>query len=430
MEIEKSVIGKEKDPNSFSRAMYMIEAALEYFIAMMLADAYLAKICKSIGMTDSVIGVLSAFVSLGCSMQMAAVFFVGKVSVKKMVCGGSLVTDLCFVLVYLTPFFPAENGTKSLILVILLLLAHLIKNVVQSSKIDWFMSFVDDSKRGIFTANKEIISLIGGMVFTFVMGVVIDVFEAAGNLSGAFLISGITVFFLGVFHVLTMILTRDKSAENKSVDGETCFSLKSLIFNKNIMKIVLFSILWNIVNYSTTPFYGAYKVDALGFTMTFNSVLTVVYSIIRSVASRPVGRFADKHSFASAMILCFVILSASLFANIFTVPSNGYVMFTIYYILFAVAMAGINSGLLNLLYDYVPHERRTAAYAFQNAVSGLIGFVTTWAVSFLVEYIQNNGNALLGINIYAQQAVSALGFAFSLLALIYLVFVVKKISRP
>ena len=423
----KIIIGKGKNPDSFCRIMYIIEAALEYFIAMMVADAYLAKICKSIGMTDGDIGVLSAFVSLGCGMQIAAVFIAGRMPVKKMVCTGTLITNLCFVLVYLTPFFSVKKGAKSVILIVLLLSAQLIKNVVHSPKIDWFMSFVSDSERGIFTANKEIISLIGGMVFTFAMGVTIDAFEAAGDLYGGFLVSAITVFALGVLHILTMILTKDKPQE-RTASGSR-FSLKSLVSDKCLMKIVLFSVLWHVVNYSTTPFYGAYKVDSLGFTMTFNSILTVGYSIIRSVVSRPMGRFADRRSFASMMTLCFVILSASLFVNIFTVPSNGRIMFTMYYILYAVAMAGINSGVINLLYDYVPHEKRTASFAFQNTVSGLAGFGTTWLVSRIVEYIQQSGNMLFGINIYAQQAVSAIGFLFSIAGIMYLVFVVKRIPR-
>jgi len=135
------------------------------------------------------------------------------------------------------------------------------------------------------------------------------------------------------------------------------------------------------------------------------------------------------YSKVRVITLCFVILSASLFVNIFTVPSNGRIMFTMYYILYAVAMAGINSGVINLLYDYVPHEKRTASFAFQNTVSGLAGFGTTWLVSRIVEYIQQSGNMLFGINIYAQQAVSAIGFLFSIAGIMYLVFVVKRIPR-
>ena len=128
-------------------------------------------------------------------------------------------------------------------------------------------------------------------------------------------------------------------------------------------------------------------------------------------------------------IICFAIISLAFGINIFTVPSNGYVMFTIYYILFAVAMAGINSGTVNLVYDYVPHNQRVAALALQNSIAGIIGFLTTTVVSLLVDYIQESGNVFLGMKLYAPQVVSAIGFIMAIVTELYLVFVISKIKR-
>ncbi len=423
---------REKDPYSFSRVLYIIEAALEYFISILFADSYLAKITTAIGMSDSLIGVLSAFVSLGCGMQIIAIFLTGRDSVKRMVCAGTIITNLSFMFVYMTPFFPIENGARSIILLVILLLAHLIKNIVHSPKMNWFMSLVDDSKRGVFTANKEIISLIGGMVFTLCMGALIDMFELAGNLNGAFVACAITVFVLSVLHVLTLVFSKEKKVAEKnteSTEKSKKLPLKELFSNKNLLKVIIFSILWHIAHYATTPFYGAYKNNVLGFSMLFNSVLSIAYSIIRALCSRPLGRFADRKSFATMLIICFAIISAAFGINIFTVPSNGYVMFTIYYILFAIAMAGINSGTVNLVYDYVPHNQRVAALALQNSIAGVIGFLTTTVVSLLVDHIQISGNVFLGMKVYAPQVVSAIGFIMAIVTELYLVFVISKIKR-
>jgi len=129
------------------------------------------------------------------------------------------------------------------------------------------------------------------------------------------------------------------------------------------------------------------------------------------------------------MILCISIAALSFGINVFAVPANGMILFTLYSILHAVSMAGINSGLTNLVYDYVPHEQRVAALALQNSIAGLIGFGTTCLAGVLVEHIQASGNVFLGINIYAQQVVSAISFAACILLLLYLVFVIRKISK-
>ena len=63
-----------KDEFKLSRLMYILEAAFEYFISIMVTGAYLAKVSSSIGISDSLTGILSSFVSLGCGFQLVAIF--------------------------------------------------------------------------------------------------------------------------------------------------------------------------------------------------------------------------------------------------------------------------------------------------------------------------------------------------------------------
>ena len=113
------------------------------------------------------------------------------------------------------PVIDLSGELKTVLFIGFLLLGHIITNVVNSPKINWFMSLVDDHKRGSFTANKEMVSLIGGMVFSFAMGTVIDHFEAIGNLNGAFIVCGISVFVLMILQSATLISPCEKPEEEK-----------------------------------------------------------------------------------------------------------------------------------------------------------------------------------------------------------------------
>ena len=183
-----------------------------------------------------------------------------------------------------------------------------------------------------------------------------------------------------------------------------------------------------MVNYASTPFYGSYQIKELGFTMTFVSILSAAYAIVRTIFSRPMGKFADKYSFAKMLNICFSIALAGFIVNIFTVPANGKVLYTVYYMLYAVAMAGINSATINLIYDYVDKEKRTGALALKSTICGFAGFFTTLIVSPLVSYVQRNGNRLFGINIYAQQIVSVISAILLVVLLVYLNTTVKQLK--
>ena len=162
--------------------------------------------------------------------------------------------------------------------------------------------------------------------------------------------------------------------------------------------------------------------------MTFVSILAAVYAIVRTIASRAMGKFADKYSFASMLNICFAIALVGFFVNIFTGPENGKIFYTIYYSLYAIAMAGINSATVNLIYDYVDREKRIGALALKATLAGFAGFFTTLIVSPFVSYIQSNGNKFLGIDVYAQQVMSAIAVILIAVLIVYLNVVVRKIK--
>lgn len=84
--------------------------------------------------------------------------------------------------------------------------------------------------------------------------------------------------------------------------------------------------------------------------------------------------------------------------------------------------------MINLVYDYVSPERRADAIAVTQVISGIVGFLTTLVVGFLVEHIQHNGNAFFGIPIYAQQVTGLISAVMCVVVILYLQFKIK--DRP
>ena len=286
---------------------------------------------------------------------------------------------------------------------------------------------VDDHHRGVFTAKKEIVSLIGGILFNFLMGAVIDAFDAKGNLKGAFFVCALAVLTLSLLHTLSLLLTAEK--EKETAKDTPKISFRALLFDKNLIKIILFSVLWHVAQYICTPFLGAYEVGTLGFSMTFIATLSMIASFTRAGISIPMGRFADKYSFANAMLLCFVIRTCAFLAVVFSTPKIGMFVLPFFTVLNAVSMAGISGGTINLVYDYVPREGRVAAMALQIAIAGVAGFLTTLAVSPFVDRIGENGNVFLGMHVYAPQLLGAFAVLGNILVVLYLIFVIRKMKR-
>ncbi len=422
--MDKELMQSSKtDKYASSRFLYIIEAALEYFISIAVGGVYLAEITKHIGISDAITGIITAFVSLGCGFQIIALFLAHKKPVKKWVTVGHIVSQTLFALMYFVPLLDASKSTKTILLIATLFVAQIIHNVINPPKINWCMSLVDDKKRGSFTASKEIVSLIGGMLFSYGLGALMDHLAS----KTMFIVGGVILFALLGLHTLTLVFTKEKTTEIIQVDVKK--SISELLKNKTLFKIIIVFVIWNIANYATISFSGAYQVNALGFTTTFASVVVIISSIARVIFSKPMGKFADKYSFCKMLYICFGIEAIAFAINIFTMPDNGKILFTVYSIIHAIGQAGINSAIINLAYDYVSDDQKTGAVALVNTFSGFAGFFTTLALSPLVAYIQNNGNKLFGISLHAQQLLSAISLVFTIVILIYLFAVISKIPN-
>lgn len=416
----------EKDRYRKSRILYIIEAALEYFIAILTQGTFFAKLATAVGIPDTLTNVLSSLVTLACSFRIIAVFLAGKRHVKGYVTVLHSINQLCFVLFYLIPTISLPHRAKIIGFVILYLGGNILSQIVFSPKYNWFMSLVDVHKRGSFTATKEIVSLLSSMIFTLGMGKIIDIFEEAGNIRAAFVAISVTILVLTLLHTATLVFSDEK--KNPGIRSGTRSSFSSLLKSKNLLPVIAIPLFYTTTIGASLAFFPTYWNNDLGFSMTFNSVLAAALAISRALFSRPFGKFADKYSFAKLLTVCYTIQSVALLVCVFAVPSNGPVLCMIHNILNGIAMAGINSGNVNIIYDYIEPENRVGAIAISGTVSGIVGFLATLLMAIPVEYIRANGNTLFGLPVYAQQVVSAVGSLLALGIVLYIQFFIKKLS--
>ncbi len=400
-----------------SRLMYIFEAAFEYLISILVGGSFLATLTKELGMSDSLTGVLSSVISLGCLFQLLSLS-IRRTTVKRIVIMFSIINQVLFMLLYVIPLTSFENRIKIPLFIVLIFSAYMIYNIAHPKKINWLMSLVENNHRGSFTANKEIISLVSGMIFSFGMGAVIDYFSNTGRIRAAFIISAVVIFVLMVLHSLTMIFSVENPTSHHS-QKNLKYALIELVKNKNILHITVVFLLYYISTYISTPFYGTYQIGELGFNLKFVSAITICGSVSRILVSKFWGNYADKKSFAAMIEKCFIFLGLSQICIVFAVPSTGKVMFILYYTLHGIALGGINSALTNLIFEYIPREKGADALALTQAVAGLTGFLTTLCISPLISHIKNSGNTLFGMPLYAQQLVTIIALSFTVLATLY-----------
>lgn len=401
-----------------SRGLYIGEAAFEYLVALMVQGTFLARLTQSLGFSDSLTGIISSFISLGCLFQLLSLF-IRRRTVKCFVVVSSVLNQLLFMFLYIIPVSPLPAGVKTGVFVGCLIAAYVLYYLAHPKKISWLMSLVEDGKRGRFTANKEIVSLASGIVFTYVMGEMSDWFKARGALNTAFLLTAAMLFILTALHTVSLLFSVEPVHEENAAKSGLIGDMLSLLRDKTVRRIAVLFILWHIASGLSTHFYGTFMNGELQFTLFFSSVLASVGSVLRMLVSRPLGRYADQHSFAALVRVCLVAGAVCFGCVGFVTLRSGKIIFLLYNLFHGFAMAGINSSLTNLIFDYMPPEKCADSLAVCQSLAGVTGFLSTLAASALVAHIQQNGNTFLSMHVYAQQVVSILSSVVCLGAVIY-----------
>lgn len=419
-----------EDKYKSTRLLFIIEAAAEYFISLIVTGAYLARLTGILGMSDGMTAILSNFVSLGCGFQMVAVFVFRKKSVKKGVTWLLVITQLLFMMLYVVPFFDISSGAKTALFMTFVLLAYFIKNVADAPKINMYMAAVPDKQRGIFTSIKEMVSLIGGTIFVNIMGRFVDYYDEIGQTETSLVICGTVIFVLMIIHTITLVLAKEKTFEkpDTEVKNNSLIEFKHLILNKKIMLVIGVNTLWSISNAISLPFNGTFMIHELNFDMKFIAMVTALYTVVRIPVSFVLARIADKTTFSKMLIICFMIKLLSFAFKVFTVPANGKVFYTIYHLLDAAAMGGINSAQINLIYDYVAPENRKNALALKQTIYGFVGFFTTLAITPFFNFMQKCDMVVMGHKFYAQNILAFISLLIVLANIIYVKKVVLKLK--
>lgn len=407
------------------RMFYIFYAALEYLIALAVSGSFLAKLTTSIGMSDSLTGIIAAVTSLGGLFQLLSMF-IHKSSIKRYVVTMTVFTQLLFMFLYLIPRLALGQQVSSVVFALTMVMAHLLMNMAAPKRSSWLMTLVADRERGIFSAYKEMFSLVMGMSFSFGMGALFDWLEGMGKLQTAFGLMAAAMTVCMLLGVLCLVGTVEKPVPAAAERRPITQTVRRLLKNRRLRSVALLYILYFIINNAAIPFFGTYQLGELGFSLKLISGFGILSSISRMVVSPYWGKYADKHSFAAMLEKCFLILGAAFLFTTLANPGNGKVMFALYYIFHGVAMGGVNSGMFNLVFDCAGLEERADAIAVCQSVSGLTGFITTLAFSTVVTFLQQGGNQLFGITVYAQQVLSLFSLLMTLAAVAYVHCRVKR----
>lgn len=410
-----------------SRKAYLFQALFEYLITLMVSNTFLSKLFISIGASDAVTGVVTSCTSLAFLMQLLLIFINDKIrNTKKTYLFFGTLSQFMLILVYLIPFLPAEQSLKVVLAITLFLVAYFMRMLVEPVLYRWANSYVSPNVLAEYSAKKEILSLIGGMIFSFAVGMIMDTFEADGKLIYGFLFIACTIFVNGTLNFIcaSAIKNEEKKKETKKSGG-----LKEImqytLHNKKFRTAVTYVSIAQIGIFMTSGFLNTFKINELMMSLGVIEIINIAASSIRALISVRFGKYSDKYGFNNGIELGCIIMGFSFLLTVFCNKASWWLI-VIFTIVYGIGNAGISSNGINIVFKCVPNDYFVPAMAISRSIVGVCGFLASLVGGFILSYVQNNGNCIFGISVYGQQVLSVVSVVILIGAVIYNRFVVKK----
>lgn len=417
-----------------TRGAYILQAMFEYFISILVTDAFIAKILDYLGVSEANIGVITTIISLAMAFQLGSLFLSKlKVSVKKMSLFFSTLSQLLFSLLYLVPFFTIESGAKRTIAVVFIVVAYFSLYIFSPIHYRWAYKFVAPEKRARFSAVKEMLSLGAGSAFSIIIGIIIDRFEGLGKPEGAFLFIAASAFIISICNFVCTLVMKDEPREKQEEQSKVKAKdvMKNTFGNKGF-RVCLYALsLWEFTRYFQLGFMGSFKNTLISGSGVFDNPMVAVQIInlaghgMRLLLSLPIAKYSDRKGYAKGMQIGLLLAACAYLVNSFTSTSTWYLII-VYTILHNACYVGITANGFNILYSYVDNTYFAQALAIKNCIAGLCGFGAAIVAGRLLAYVQNNGNSIFGIPVFGQQVLSAVSLVLTIVVLLYVRFVVTK----
>lgn len=410
-----------------SRMAYYIQCVTEYLVTLLVADAFLAKLLKHIGLDDATIGIVSSLTSLAFLVQLGTIVLMRYVqNVKRTVILIDVFSMLSFMMTFLVPFLPVSAGIRKVLVFLTISGGFLLKYLQLNLYYKWGNSFVSPERRGAFSARNNAISLAAGVVFSLIMGKLVDHYEQCGKIETSFLIISISIAVLTVVDFLMLLLIYPYSESDARRQQKPLRDvMKNTLGNRSFRNAVILISLYDTARYLCVGFLGTFKTQELLMSVSTVQLINIAANTLRCLFSGRVGRWSDRTSFAHVYRMGLIVCAASFVCLVFTKPETRWLI-AAHMVLYNLAMTAIPSNANNMTYSYVPIDYFVQAQAIRCSIAGVLGFLASLVGSRILVSVQANGNRLFNIPVYGQQVLAMLALSVLIVAIFFGKTVVEK----
>lgn len=407
------------------RSLFVLEGTMANGILALTSGAFLSGYASSLGADDSLNGIIGAIPTLLCAVQLFSCVVMENLREKKfLIAILAFAHRLLLTLIFFVPLFVSNEALRLAAVIGIFAAAHGCGAFIGTGVGSWLRKLVPERKLGRYLGKRDAKALAFTTVVSLAMGKLLDFSRGRDAEQTGFLIIGMAVLAMAFvnFYCVSNIKEPPGDECHKRVKLNQVFTepFKSSGFRK----IIGFYGFWNLGLQIAGPFFSVYMVTGLNLDYTYITLLGLIATLSRVVASIFWGRMADRRSWlwiTKASMLLLGIVHMSWF---FMTKETCLVLQPILQCTSGIAWGGIAISVFNVQYQYAPEDKQVLFVGANTAYAGMIGFGASLLGAVLLKLLPNL--QLAGTTITGMQILFALSGSLIIGCAWYVHTVLKK----
>jgi len=346
-------------------------------MGVLTGGLFLVAFAIKLGASNLTIGILAAIGPLAQLLQLPSIFLVEKVRNRRAI---TVVTAglsrVCWLLVALIPFlFGGQVGL--LVLLLLLAAASAFGAVSGCSWNSWMRDLIPQSILGAFFSKRMRWATGAGILLSLAAAVYMDYWK---KLFADYELQGYSTLFLMGFCIgLAGLYFLAKTPEKSMSASEEKIRIMRLLGHPfrdaNFRKLMTFLCSWNFAVNLAAPFFMVYMLKRLELKMSFIVGLSIVSQVLNFLFLKVWGKFTDRFTNKSVLLICAPLFMLSIFAWTFTTMPEKYLLtvplLIAIHIVMGLSSGGVSLASGNISLKLAPEGRATAYLATSTILNSI-----------------------------------------------------------
>lgn len=350
---------------------YLISCVLDTANNKIASTSFISAFAVYLGLSDLAIGIYAILDTITNILQVLAAPLFSKIGQSKKVVLTNYsiyrIASVCFAFI---PFVTNDIVIRTLLFFIFASIYAVTGEMGYITFVNWRMSLLKKEDRTKFAATKNMYKNTVVLVFSLIMGVMLDKFTQNGSELYGFLILFVIVAIIAIVDIVIRINTYKPELKEERITLKD--NIKIPATDKEFRKILITCGINRFANGIGIMYLNVFLLRYLNISYIYYSILNIIINLSEAVSSKFWAKQAENRNWKKVIIpMCLIFIFA--FSSLFIIENEilKYILPLIYILI------GIGNGAYEIfdnvaIYEASKEKLQTSYVTFERFIEGIV----------------------------------------------------------